>query len=162
MTHVRFHAAILALVMATTVWGMDTPKPDPKDPEKKGAVDQPLDQGRAAIAREDWSGAQALLRKAVERNPQDANAHNLYAYSLRKGPHPEMDQVFRHYNEALRLNPNHRAAHEYLGEAYLMTGNVQKARELLSQLEKLCNASCEEYAALKKEVTVFERQHAKR
>jgi len=158
----KTHAFILALIVSASSFAMDTPKPDPKDPEKKGAVDQPLDQGRAAIAREDWTGAQALLRKAVERSPQDANAHNLYAYSLRKGPHPEMDQVFRHYNEALRLNPNHRAAHEYLGEAYLMTGNVQKARELLSQLEKLCNASCEEYAALKKEVTVFERQHARK
>ena len=38
MTVTRIHAFILALITATTVWGMDTPKPDPKDPEKKDAI----------------------------------------------------------------------------------------------------------------------------
>ena len=162
MTVAKIHAFILALVTATTVWGMDTPKPDPKDPEKKDAVDQSLTQARAAIARQDWAGAQAAARKAVEQNPQNADAHNLYAFSMRKGPNPQMDLVFRHYNEALRIDPKHRAAHEYLGEAYLMTGNVPKAREHLAILDKLCTLGCVEYSELKKEVTLFESQHAKK
>jgi cytochrome c-type biogenesis protein CcmH/NrfG len=140
---------------------MDTPKPDPKDPEKKDATTgQPLEQARAAIARQDWTGAQKLLREAVERHPENADAHNLYAFSMRKGPNPAMDQVFRHYNEALRLDPGHRAAREYLGEAYLMTGNVAKAKDLLGELDRLCKAGCEEQAALKREISLFERQHA--
>jgi hypothetical protein len=73
-----------------------------------------------------------------------------------------MDLVFRHYNEALRIDPKHRAAHEYLGEAYLMTGNVPKAKEHLAILDKLCTLSCVEYTALKKEVALFESQHAKK
>jgi cytochrome c-type biogenesis protein CcmH/NrfG len=96
----------------------------------------------------------------VARNPQSADAHNLYAYSMRKGPHPEMDLVFRHYNEALRIDPQHRAAREYLGEAYLMTGNLAKAKELLAELDRLCRAGCEEQAVLKREISLFERQHA--
>ncbi len=136
---------------------MDTPKPEPKDPDKK---ETQLEQGRAAIARQDWAGAQAILRQAVVRNPQSADAHNLYAYSMRKGPHPEMDLVFRHYNEALRIDPQHRAAREYLGEAYLMTGNLAKAKELLAELDRLCSAGCEEQAVLKREISLFERQHA--
>jgi len=159
MNVTRIHALILALVTATTVWGMDTPKPEP-EPEKKSAVDQPLEQARAAIARQDWTGAQAAARKAVERNPQNADAHNLYAFSMRKGPKPQMDLVFRHYNEALRIDPKHRAAHEYLGEAYLMTGNLPKAKEHLAVLDKLCTLPCAEYTTLKKEVAVFETQHA--
>jgi cytochrome c-type biogenesis protein CcmH/NrfG len=140
---------------------MDTPKPEPKDPEKKDAtMDQPIERARAAIARQDWTGAQGLLREAVERNPQSADAHNLYAFSMRKGPNPAMDQVFRHYNEALRLDPRHRAAREYLGEAYLMTGNVAKAKDLLAELDRLCKAGCEEQAALKRAISTFERQHA--
>ena len=157
------HAFILALFVAGTATAMDTPnpKPDPKDPDKtSSATDQTLEQGRAAIARQDWSGAQGLLRTAVERNPQSADAHNLYAFSMRKGPNPAMDQVFRHYNEALRLDPKHRGAHEYIGEAYLMTGNVAKAKEHLAQLDKLCSSGCTEQAELKKEITTFERQHA--
>ena len=157
MHSTRFHAVILAFVVSTTVWGMDTPKPEPKEPK-----DPALEQARAAIGKQDWAGAQAVLREAVTRNPQSADYHNLYAYSIRKGPNPAMDLVFRHYNEALRINPNHRAAHEYLGEAYLMTGNVVKAREHLAQLDKLCALGCEEYTMLKKEVASYEQQHAKK
>jgi Flp pilus assembly protein TadD len=151
------HAFILALIVATSAFAMDTPKPEPKEPK-----DPALEQARAAIGKQDWTGAQAILREAVARNPQSADYHNLYAYSMRKGPNPAMDLVFRHYNEALRIDPKHRAAHEYLGEAYLMTGNVPKAREHLAQLDKLCAFGCEEYTALKREVAVYEQQHAKR
>ena len=153
----RIHAAILALVTATTVWAMDTPKPEPEKPK-----DPALEQARDAISKQDWGKAQGILREALARNPQDANYHNLYAYSMRKGPSPSMDLVFRHYNEALRIDPKHRAAHEYLGEAYLMTGNVPKAKEHLAQLDRLCTFGCEEYTKLKKEVAAYEQQHAKK
>ncbi|HUK04311.1 MAG TPA: tetratricopeptide repeat protein [Burkholderiales bacterium] len=153
------HALIIAALSAPA-FAMDTPKPDPKDPEKKSAVDTSLAETRAAIARSDWTAAQAAARRAVERNPQSADAHNLYAYSLRKGPNPQMDLVFRHYNEALRLDPQHRAAREYLGEAYLMTGNVAKAKELLAELDRLCQAGCAEQAALQRSISTFEHQHA--
>jgi cytochrome c-type biogenesis protein CcmH/NrfG len=152
--------ALVAAAFAQPAFAMDTPKPEPKDPEKKEATADPLDAARGAIARQDWTGARALLSDAVARNPNSADAHNLYAYSLRKGPHPEMDLVFRHYNEALRLDPQHRAAREYLGEAYLMTGNVAKAKELLAELDRLCKAGCVEQAELKRAISTFERQHA--
>ena len=155
------HAFILAFAAAGAVSAMDTPKPDPKEPEKKSSMPaQPLDQARAAIARQDWTGAQAFARTAVERHPENADAHNLYAFSMRKGPNPQMDLVFRHYNEALRIDPRHLAAREYLGEAYLMTGNVAKAKELLAELDRLCKAGCEEQAELKRSISTFERQHA--
>ena len=161
MTGSRIHAFILALVVAASASAMDTPKPDPKDPEKKDALAaQPLDQARAAIARQDWMRAQALARDAVAREPLSADAHNLYAFAMRKGPQPDMDQVFRHYNEALRLDPQHRAAREYLGEAYLMTGNVAKAKELLAELDRMCKAGCVEQAELKRSISTFESQHA--
>ena len=157
MRTAKIHAFILALFTAGTVWAMDTPKPEPKEPK-----DPAMEQARAAIGKQDWAGAQKVLRDAVARNPQDADAHNLYAYSIRKGANPSMDLVFRHYNEALRIDPKHRAAHEYLGEAYLMTGNVPKAKEHLAQLDNLCTFGCEEYTKLKKEVAAYEQQHAKK
>ena len=153
----KTHAFILALIFATSALAMDTPKPEPKEPK-----DPALEQARAAIAKQDWAGAQKILREAVARNPQDADGHNLYAYSIRKGANPAMDLVFRHYNEALRIDPKHRAAHEYLGEAYLMSGNLVKAKEHLARLDDLCTFGCEEYTKLKREVANYEQQHAKR
>jgi tetratricopeptide (TPR) repeat protein len=119
-------------------------------------TDPVLEQASKTIAAKDWPQAQALLKDAIDRNPGNADYHNLYAYSIRKGANPDMSLVFKHYNEALRLDPRHRGAHEYLGEAYLMVGNLPKAKEHLSALDKLCFFPCSEFNELKKAVAEYE------
>ncbi len=119
-------------------------------------ADPALKAARAAIERKDWAGAQAGLKQALAANPNQADYHNLYAYSLRKGPNPDMAMVFSHYTEALRLDPKHRAAHEYSGEAYLVVGDLPKAKEHLAALDRLCTFGCEEYTDLKKAVAQYE------
>jgi hypothetical protein len=90
------------------------------------------------------------------RDPGNAEYHNLYAYNLRKGSNPDMSLVFKHYNEALRIEPKHRGANEYLGEAYLMVGNLPKAKEQLAALDRICLLSCKEYSELKKSIADYE------
>ena len=99
------------------------------------------------------------LKDALARNPDNADYHNLFAFSVRKGPNPVMAVVFEHYNEALRLDPKHRGAHEYMGEAYLAVNDLPKAREQLAALDKLCFFGCEEYSDLKKAVADYEASH---
>jgi DNA-binding SARP family transcriptional activator len=96
------------------------------------------------------------MQKAVARDPRNADYHNLLAYAVRNGANPDMDVVFRHYQEALRLDPKHRGAHEYIGEAYLMVGNLGKAKEHLAALNRLCFFGCEEYRDLKKAIETYE------
>lgn len=129
--------------------------------EAAAAADPVLQQAREATARRDFAAAAALLRDAVAKTPANPEYHNLYAYALRKGPNPDMGLVFNHYHEALRLAPRHRGAHEYIGEAYLMVGNVQKAREHLAQLDRLCFFGCEEYSSLKKAIREHEAKGAR-
>ena len=126
---------------------------DPVTPETRDPV---LDKVSDATQRQDWPAAAAVLKDAVAANPNNANYHNLYAYSIRKGANPDMNLVFKHYNEALRIDPKHRGAHEYIGEAYLMVGNVAKAKEHLSTLDKLCFLPCSEYSDLKKAISAYE------
>jgi len=121
--------------------------------------DPVIASARAAIAKQDWLGAQAGLKRALADKPDNADYHNLYAYSIRKGPNPDMDEVFRHYGEALRIDPKHRAAHEYMGEAYLQVNDLARAREHLVALDKLCFLPCEEYTDLKKEVAQYEARN---
>ena len=64
--------------------------------------------------------------------------------------------------EALRLEPRHRGAHEYIGEAYLMAGNPAKAKEHLGQLDRLCTFGCEEYTKLKKALADYEQKQVKK
>ena len=148
------HRSLIIALIALPGIGLAAETPSmssaPRDPV--------LEQFVAARAKNDWSEAQATLRQALARNPDNADYHNLYAYSIRKGPNPDMSLVFKHYNEALRIDPDHRGAHEYLGEAYLMIGNVAKAKEHLSVLDKLCFFPCDEYTDLKRAIADYERK----
>ena len=130
--------------------GSDTPAWTAKseDPAVKTA--------KAAIAAGDYASAQMALKVALAGDPGNADLHNLYAYSLRKGANPDMDLVFKHYQEALRIDPKHRGAQEYIGEAYLMVNNPSKAKEHLAALDKLCFFGCSEYAELKKAIADYE------
>ena len=120
----------------------------PKDPV--------LERVTGATEKKDWVGAQGILKEALEKNPGNADYHNMYAYTLRKGPNPDMSLVFKHYNQALSIDPKHKGAHEYLGEAYLMVGNVAKAKEHLGALDKLCFFGCSEYSDLKRAISEHE------
>jgi tetratricopeptide (TPR) repeat protein len=122
-------------------------------------ADPVIAAAKAAIAKKDWAAAQAGLKQALAANPNQADYHNLYAYSVRKGPNPDMALVFTHYSEALRIDPKHRAAHEYSGEAYLQVDDIAKAKEHLAALDKLCRFGCEEYSDLKKAVARYEAGH---
>lgn len=126
------------------------------DSDPAPAADPVRERVAAATERKDWPAAQALLREALAKDPGNADYHNLYAYSIRKGPNPDMNLVFKHYNEALRIDPRHRGAHEYIGEAYLAVNNVAKAKEHLGQLNKLCFLPCSEHTDLKKAVADHE------
>ena len=128
------------------------------DPVTVETKDPVLEKVGAATKRQDWTGAAGVLKEALATDPNNASYHNLYAYSLRKSANPDMNLVFKHYNEALRIDPKHRGAHEYIGEAYLMVGNVAKAKEHLSTLDKLCFFPCVEYTDLKKSIAEYEKK----
>lgn len=131
--------------------GESTSMSAPADPVIEKAVE--------ANSRKDYVASAAILRDALAKTPDNAQYHNLYAYALRKGPNPNMDVVFKHYDEALRLDPKSRDAHEYIGEAYLMVGNVAKAKEHLAQLDKLCFFPCSQYTDLKNALADYETAH---
>jgi len=143
-------AFLLTLILA--VPGFALAASDPVTVE----ADPVLDKASEAAKRQDWAAAAVVMKDAVASNPNNANYHNLYAYSVRKGASPDMSLVFKHYNEALRIDPKHRGAHEYIGEAYLMVGNLEKAKEHLGELDKLCFFPCSEYTDLKKAIAAHE------
>ena len=151
---VKWLAAIFALAISNAVYAADTSSPTSRP-------DPAMDRYQAAAEKQDWKSAAEAMREALDRDVLNPDYHNLYAYSLRRSGSGDMDQVFKHYNEALRLDPKHRGAHEYIGEAYLMVGNVAKAKEHLSALDKMCFFGCSEYDALKKAIADYDAKVVK-
>jgi len=146
--------AIVAFMVSNAVYAADTSGPTSRP-------DPMLDRYHAAAERQDWKSAAAAMNDALAADSRNADYHSLYAYSLRRSGSPDMDVVFKHYNEALRLDPKHRGAHEYIGEAYLMVGNVAKAKEHLGALDKICFFGCSEYNDLKKAISDAEAKTVK-
>jgi Flp pilus assembly protein TadD len=142
--------ALLALPAAALAAGGDAAPADPV-----------IAEAQAAVSQQDFAKALEVLRPALAQAPANADYHNLYAYAVRKSPAPDLDLAFRHYREALRLEPKHRGAHEYIGEAYLMVGNLAKAKEHLARLDDLCFFGCAEYTDLKKAIAAYEAKPAR-
>jgi Flp pilus assembly protein TadD len=105
---------------------------------------------RAKIAARDYAAALSELRDLAE-DMQQADVYNLLGYTLRKTG--DFKTSLTYYTKALELQPDHRAAREYLGELYVDTGNLDKAKEQLDALAKLCPGGCEEREDLQKAIS---------
>jgi tetratricopeptide (TPR) repeat protein len=81
---------------------------------------------------------------------QHADVYNLMGFALRKSG--DQKQAFTFYRKALDFDPQHKGALEYLGELYVETGQIDKARENVARLKTLCPKGCEELADLEKAI----------
>lgn len=121
--------------------------------------DTPLQAGRKAVALGDWQAAINHLEKAVVQEPNNADGFNLLAFSFRKQTKPNLTKAFENYRIALKLDPKHKGAHEYIGEAYLMDKKLEEAEKHLAILELLCgNKTCEEYQDLAKAIEAYSKK----
>jgi tetratricopeptide (TPR) repeat protein len=109
--------------------------------------------GREAVERKDWSEATRRLAKAEVRHPENADLHNYLGYAYRNLR--QLDRAFEHYRRAIALDPRHRGAHEYIGEAYLMVGDLAGAEKHLAALRDICLLPCEELKDLEEAVGVY-------
>jgi Flp pilus assembly protein TadD len=109
-----------------------------------------LSSVRAKIKAKDYAAALTELRDLAE-DTQQADVYNLLGFTLRKTG--DFKTSLTYYTKALELQPDHKAAREYLGELYVETGNMEKAKEQLSILAKLCPGGCEEREDLQKAIS---------
>ena len=93
-------------------------------------------RGKAAFLEGDWQGAIDNLDLVIARRPWHDNAENMLGFAWRKLGN--YDEAFRHYRRALELNPRHRGALAYMGEAYLDLGRIAEAQETALRLAEVC------------------------
>jgi tetratricopeptide (TPR) repeat protein len=122
-----------------------------------GGADGCIDGRSAALSDEDlylaagelvidahYAEALPLLFRIKDRDkPQ---VLNLIGYSTRKLG--EIDKGIDYYRQALALDPGYTKARQYLGEAYLLKNDVDKAKEQLDEIAESCGGPCEDYELL--------------
>jgi tetratricopeptide (TPR) repeat protein len=82
-------------------------------------------------------------------NPNTPRALNYRGYATRKLGHT--DEGIGYYLKSVALDPNYPQVREYLGEAYVIEGKFDLAREQLAMIARICGSSgCEYYDDLSK------------
>src|SRR3984957_1515635 len=123
------------------------------DAKKKGCVkaergalpDQQLTEYAYALAKE-GRYVEALNTLDLLDNPNTARALNYRGYATRKLGRTE--EGISYYLKSVALDPNYAQVREYLGEAYVIQGKADLAKEQLSTIERLCSKNCEYYEDL--------------
>lgn len=151
---------IVAAVWLVAVAAPTAVRADPTDDDPDAAaLDPDYATGKKAIEAKDWRAAVKALSAAALRDTRNADIQNYLGYSYRHLG--DMPRAFAHYERALKLNPRHRGAHEYAGEAALLAGDLPRAQRHLAALKSICVLHCEEYDDLKAAVDAYPRAKAR-
>ena len=108
----------------------------------------------ALIEEGNFESAIDMLHDELDLDPDNPDIMTLLGYSYRKTKNYEDALTF--YEWALKAEPEHRGANEYLGELYLETNQLHKAVQQLEILDNLCS-DCKEYTTLKNAIDSFEQ-----
>jgi len=113
--------------------------------------DRLYEEGRTLAKAGRYGEAIVLLSSLADSG--DPRVLNYLGYSHRMQGRIEVGLGY--YEEALRVNPDFTLAREYMGEAYLQKGDLDRARQQLSEIEKRCGTGCDEYVELQKRIDAY-------
>lgn len=143
---------IFAIFLALALMGGRALADDPEPADTAQPRSESLEAARKAVDAKDFKSAIQHLVKAEKETPKDADVQNLLGFSYRKLG--QFDRAMEHYRLALKLDPRHRGAHEYIGELYLDLGQLANAEKELQDLKRACPwfGKCGEYDDLKEAI----------
>ena len=113
-----------------------------------------LVDAQKAIKAGDFNNAIGLLETMISGDSENADAWNLLGFSQRNLM--AYDQALVSYQKSLAIEPEHLGANEYLGELYLRTDKLDKAKERLKVLDDACTFGCDQYDDLKQAIEAYE------
>ena len=150
LSAIQFSLAVfLALTPAAPVWADGDSGASSGTPRSEAYT-----KALKAVEKEDYRAAVELLTTEVAENEGNADAFNMLGYSHRKTGN--LDLALKFYLKALEINPEHRGAHEYIGETYLERHDLEKAKAHLAKLDDLCWLPCEQFTDLKEAIKRYE------
>ncbi|MFI4948341.1 MAG: tetratricopeptide repeat protein [Alphaproteobacteria bacterium] len=80
------------------------------------------------------------------KNPNTPEALNYRGYATRKLG--RVDEGIGYYRKSIALDPRYAKVREYLGEAYVIKGEIGQAKAQLHAIKTICGTACEQYQHL--------------
>ena len=102
--------------------------------EKKDNTDKAVKLYKQAFSK---------LEKANKKDKNNPDILNYMGFTSRKSGN--FDEAEKFYLKGLSLDPKHNGINEYLGELYVQTDRIEKAKERLAVLK---NCNCKEFQEL--------------
>ena len=100
--------------------------------------------GKIKKADDRYKKAFKLLVKSNKEKPGKADTLNYMGFTSRKLGDFENAEIF--YSKGLEISPYHIRINQYMGEMYVTTNRIDKAKERLAVLD---GCDCKEYTLLK-------------
>ena len=104
------------------------------------------------------SEAIEYLLNDIEEDDTNADVYNMLGFSYRKIDQNKIAMMY--YKKALTIDPEHRGAHEYIGELYLKLADIDSAHKHLHRLNTLCFFGCEEFDELKEAIENYKNNYS--
>ena len=145
----------LILILALTVTGITSSSVFADASSNRDSRYTPFQK---LIDAEKYEMAIGELKTALAESPDDADLFNLLAYSQRKLM--RFDVALVNYQKALKIEPEHRGANEYLGELYLQFGQLDDALQRLQVLDDDCFFGCEEFNELEEAIEDYRKKNS--
>ena len=95
----------------------------------------PFAKAYQLIASKKYVEAYKELKSVVAPNKRD-DLNNLLGFTARKSGN--LEAAAKYYDKALEINPKHVGALQYQGELFITLGEIEKAKQNLEKIGKLC------------------------
>ena len=107
-------------------------------------------KGKPGKAKKRFNDAIKFLTIANQEFPNEPDILNYLGYSFRKIGDFTMAEIY--YKQGLAIDPAHVGINEHLGELYVETNRIDKAKERLKFLK---NCKCEEFKELRNLISKY-------
>jgi tetratricopeptide (TPR) repeat protein len=112
--------------------------------------------GKQAMVNKNWQEAAKRFHSAALRDSDNPDLQNYLGFAHRNLK--QYDLAFKYYKRALELSPRHRGAQEYIGETYLLVGDLSSAEKHLAALRDICLLPCDEIKDLENAIAEYRKR----
>lgn len=108
------------------------------------------------VKTKEYAKAKMLFEELNQQKPGNPDVLNYLGFTSRMTG--DKKSSLKYYQMALKINPKHLGANEYLGELYLELDDLKSSQAQLAKIEKICGQGCVQYTKLTRAMDNYKKK----